>query len=467
MRTPKRLFLTATLPVVAALLSACTGSSPTATTSATAETTNASETTNPPETTTPSATSVVLDATTTSAGLPITSVTTATVAESGWRPEAIGVFTQFSGGIDHIAFAPDGSAAAFTNVETSCCSTATFGWIRTAGGKWGSINNTQQTFVTGDGPGAYGGVSDIVWFNNQFVAVGTRGGNSATEGDPIPPIPTIWTSPDGIAWTATEQPSGKVTGGLEVSSDGTTLLGTGATETALMVYSTTDGTTWKELGTIPSPDSGRQPFSTDLLIHSAPDTTPTYVVVGSFNKVNSSGASPFVSTSSDGATWTTQELAAPVGKGGSSADIAVFFNNQVIVYGTGYSELADGTPVNTAIGWTSSDKGKTFTALKLTSNCDGAFSSVVVDQAAPESTMFAVCTALVGPQEGDFISSTDKLVITRDGSTFETPTNMAPEWSTPSEEISVGPVSLDNGRVVLPVGKPNGEEGRQVSLWRA
>jgi hypothetical protein len=429
MRTSERLFLRATLPVFVALLSSCTGSSPTTTTSAPAETTKA--------------------------------------AESGWQPEGIGVFRQFSGGVDHLAFAPDGSAAAFTNVETSCCSTATFGWVRTAGGKWGSINDTQQTFVVGSANGAYGGVDDVVWFNSQFVAVGTRGGNSTTDGDPIQPIPTVWTSPDGITWTAKEQPSGQVTRDLEVSPDGVTLLGTGATETALMVYSTTNGTTWKELGTIPNPESGKQLFSTDLLIISAPDSTPTYVATGSFNKVNSSGASPFVSTSSDGATWTTQELIAPGGTGGSSSDTVVFFENQVIVYGTKYSELADGTPVNTAIGWTSSDKGKTFTAIKLTSNCEGAFSSVVVDQAAPESTMFAVCTALVGPQEGDFISSTDQLVLTRDGSTFETPTNMASEWSTSLKEISVGPVSLDNGRVVLPVGKPNGEEGRQVTLWRA
>ncbi len=429
MPTFKRLFLRATLPVFAALLSSCTESSPTATTRAAAETTKA--------------------------------------GESGWQPEAIGVFTQFSGGIDHIAFAPDGSAAAFTNVETSCCTTATFGWVRNAGGKWGSINNTQETFVIGSGDGAYGGVNDVVWFNNQFVAVGTRGGNATADGDPVQPIPTIWTSPDGITWVAKEQPSGQVTGDLEASPDGTTLLGTGATETALMVYSTTDGTAWKELGKIPNPKSGQQPFSTDLLIHSAPETTPTYVVVGSFTKINASGSFSFVSTSSDGATWTTQELAAPAGKGGSSADTALFFNGQIIIYGTGYSELADGTPVNTAIGWTSADNGRTFTLLKLTSNCDGAFSSVVVDQAAPESTMFAICTALVGPQEGDSISSTDKLVLTRDGSTFETPTNMAPEWSTPSEEITVGPITLDNGRVVLPVGKPNGEERREVSLWRA
>jgi hypothetical protein len=466
----KRLFLTAALPLLTALLVSCTTSSTSTTeaanTSATAET--AVDTTATAATaSTPVDDTMVAD---TVVGGTEAATTTTGITKSGWTSEPVGTYSQFQGGVDITAFAPDGRGVAFTSVDTSCCSSATFGWARSADGNWKPIANTQETFVAGTVNGGLGGPDKVVWFKDRFIAAGTRGAGAPTDADTTTPaIPTIWTSPDGLAWTAIESPGESSPLDLLVALDGESVLGLWTSGDDLAIRSTVDGTTWKPVSTITALAAGRSLYGAKLVSVSSADDKPIrYAVMGSMSA--SSGTTVgFVSTTADGITWKTQELPSTPEVKGTSAENAVSFNGQIIVYGTANSEKADGAPVNSGVAWVSADGGATFAPFKLTLDCDdGTFSSIVVDKGAPEPTLFAVCTAFDGPPEGDFIPSIDKLLLTHDGAIFETPTAMSPEWSTPSQELSLGPVTTDySGRVVLPVTKSNGDAGRIVTLWRS
>jgi hypothetical protein len=401
----------------------------------------------------------------------IVTTAVAPVSTSGWTSEPVGDYSQFVGGVDTIAFAPDSRSVAFTNVDTSCCSSATFGWVRSAGGLWQPIANSQDLFVAGPVGGTLGGPTDVVWFKDRFVAVGTRGAGvpgEQAEGN-TPAIPTVWTSPDGLTWTATEQPGTLTPTHLQASLSNDLLFGVWTSDENSVVRSTSDGTVWETVSTLTPFAAGQTLYPKSITSISSPDDKPAnYAIVGTVNGTSpSTQSSGFVAVSKDGVTWTSRQLSMPQAISDSSADHALFFDGKIMVYGTAYSSQDDGTPVETAIGWTSTDGGLTYTESPIQSNCGGAFSGAVVDRAAPEPTMFAICTAVVGPQEGDYIASTDQLMVTRNGVDFETPPNMSPEWSTPSEDIAIGPLSLDNGRVVLPVAIPNGDAGRRIALWRA
>jgi hypothetical protein len=462
----KRLFLRTALPLLTALLVSCTKAS-----------TSNTEAANNPAT---AATAVDTTATAATASTPVddtmvggTEAATTTItgiAESGWTSEPVGTYSQFQGGVDTMAFAPDGRGVAFTSVDTSCCSSATFGWARSADGTWKPIANTQETFVAGTVNGGLGGPNKVVWFKDRFIAAGTRGAGAPTDADTTTPaIPTIWTSPDGLVWTAIETPGESSPLDLLIALDGESVLGLWTSGDNLDIRSTVDGTTWKPVSTITALEARRSLYGAKLVsVSSADDKSIRYAVTGSMSAPSGTTVG-FVSTTSDGITWKTQELPSTPEANSNSAENAISFNGQIIVYGTANSENADGAPVNSAVAWASADGGATFAPLKLTSNCDdGTFSSVVVDKGAPEPTLFAVCTAFDGPPEGDFIPSIDKLLLTHDGAIFETPTAMSPEWSTPSQELSLGPVTTDySGRVVLPVTKPNGDAGRIVTLWRS
>jgi hypothetical protein len=398
-------------------------------------------------------------------------------AQPGWLSERIGTYTQFQGGVDSIAFAPDGRAVAFTSLDTSCCSTATFGWARPAGtsssssrpSEWNPIADAQETFVTGEALGAMGGPVDVAWLKNRFVAVGSRGFRVASDSDtPTPAIPTTWTSTDGVTWSAHEKPGESTPLDLMVALDGESLLGLWTSGENLDIRSTNDGITWETISTLTTLRSGSSLYGGKLTSISSPDDKPArYIVTGMTTSLaNSAPTTAFVSISPDGSTWATQELPAAVEGAGTSVDASASFDGRILVYGTSYSETSDGTPLNKTVGWASVDGGRTFGPVTITSPCSGAVTSVAVDRAAPEPTMFAICTTL-GAQEGDSIAVTDQLVKTNDGVSFETPPNMAAEWSTPSDDLSLGPVTVRDGRIVLPVVKPNGEAGRAVSLWRA
>jgi hypothetical protein len=397
-------------------------------------------------------------------------------AQSGWLSEKVGTYTQFQGGVDSIAFAPDGRAVAFTSLDTSCCSTATFGWARPVGtssgssgpSEWNPLADAQETFVTGDAFGAMGGPVDVAWFRNRFVAVGSRGFRVASDSDtPTSAIPTTWTSTDGVTWSAHEEPGESTPLDLLVALDGESLLGLWTSGENLDIRSTNDGITWETISTLTTLRSGSSLYGGKLTSISSPDDKPArYIVTGMTTSLaGSEPTTAFVSISADGSTWATQELTAGVERAGTSVEASVSFNGRILVYGTLYSETTDGTPRNKTAGWASDDGGRTFAPLEIASPCSGAITSVAVDKAAPEPTMFAICTTL-GAQEGDSIAATDELVKTNDGESFETPPNMVPEWSTPSDDLSLGPVTVQDGRIVLPVVKPNGEAGRMVSLWR-
>jgi hypothetical protein len=470
----KRLFLGTALPLLMALMVGCTTSS-----TSTTEAANTSATAMSAVDTTATAATASTPVEDTVVGGTEAATTTATsksTAESGWTSEPVGEYSQFQGRVETVAFAPDGRGVAFTSIDTSCCSTATFGWARSADATWKPIPNPKETFVAGKVNGALGGPTKVVWFKDRFIAAGTRGGgaptDSATEiNSGTPAIPTIWTSPDGLVWTATETPGNSTPLDLLIALDGQTVLGLWTAGENLDIRSTVDGITWKPLSTITTLQAGRSLYVAKLTsVVSADDKPIRYAVTGAMSALATSttgNTASFVSTTSDGVTWNTQELPNPPHLPNAYPTHAVAFNGQVIVYGTAYYEIV-GSSVNTAVGWASSDGGTTFNPLELSTKCNGSFTSMIVDKAAPEPTLFAVCTALDGTPEGDFIPSLDRLVLTHDGATFETPNAMSPEWSTPSVDSKLGPVTIDgSGRVVMPVIKPNGDAGRIVTLWRS
>jgi hypothetical protein len=378
---------------------------------------------------------------------------TTAVAASGWTSELIGESARAVEGISLLAFGPAGQAVALNNFDTSCCSSQTLGWARGTDGEWTAIQDTERTFVTSSPNGGLGGPVDVAWLNDRFIAIGTRGVEVVE--DPKPGTATTWSSTDGLAWTLFEEVGNLAPLSMTTSTDGKSLISLWSGQGELVARSTTDGSTWTTIGTFDNSLSGKQFYGSTVST-----VDGRYVALGSLSDGSTTVAA--VLTSTDAATWQVVEL--PSGTAATSNQV-VAFNGQLVVYGTS-SQVSDPTTEEATVAWKSTDGGKTFVSVALESDCAGSFSSVIVDQSAPEPTLFAVCNEISGDQEGDYFPSTDRLLVSRDGVKFEPGTNQPQEWSTPSDSISVGPLATDNGTVVLRAATPNGD-GRRITLWRA
>jgi hypothetical protein len=307
--------------------------------------------------------------------------------------------------------------------------------------------------VTSSPNGGLGGPVDVAWLKDRFIAVGTRGVEVVEE--PTSGTATTWTSADGLAWTLHEEKGDLAPISMTTSIEGDSLISLWSGDGKLVARKTTDGTAWTTLATVDNVPSGKQFYGSRL-------TTigERYIATGSIS--NESTTIPAVLVSTDATTWQMVELPDAAS---ATANQAIAFAGQLIVYGTSF-DGSDPIASESTVAWTSTDTGKTFKMTPLSTVCAGSFSSMIVDQAAPETTLFAVCTEFVGEQEGDYIPSTDRLLVSQDGLAFSPSPNQPKEWSTPSDSISIGPLRVDNGRVVVRAVTPNGE-GQALTLWRA
>jgi hypothetical protein len=94
--------------------------------------------------------------------------------------------------------------------------------------------------------------------------------------------------------------------------------------------------------------------------------------------------------------------------------------------------------------------------------------NITVDEAAPETTVWAICQVPVGSGEGDYEPVTTQLMLSHDGLTFAPATGVPSQWATPSEDITVGPIGVDsNGVIAVVVGVPTSDDTNTVTLWKA
>jgi hypothetical protein len=393
------------------------------------------------------------------------------VETSGWTEQPIGTLS--AGQVDVMAFAPDGKAVAFSTVDTSCCSVAVTGWARTATGSWASIENMQETFVQGPEGGPIGGPVDVSWFNDKFIAIGTRGGSAELQGDGTPVVPesVAWTSTDGLTWSVANAALSPAPVALAESVDGSSLVGLWGGGEELAIRSTVDGSVWTTPRTITTPQEGSYLFANNITLVSSVlsgSAVRQQIITGNLSPADGSGPlAGFVSISEDGLTWETSVLPSSDSKRSFAATSTALFDGRLVVYGYSYDESNVGVSQTTAVGWASIDGGKTFESIPLTNVCNGSFSSIAVDQASPESRLFAICAVTVEPTEGDYVETTDQLLMTGDGSTFEVAPTTSGEWNTPSVDIGIGPVTSDNGVIVLGVTKAGTDGTRVASVWRS
>lgn len=384
-----------------------------------------------------------------------------------WVPETVGTIDGGLGNIDAIAFAPDGTAVAFSLIDTSCCSNRVVGWAKNAGGTWKKIDAETAGFVVGaDGLGAYGGPTEVIWFDGRFVAVGTRGGQSEPE---RASTSVTWVSGDGLSWRAYDDTTGSRMSGLAVSPDGTSLLGVRTTEEgAAEIRSTTDGASWTTVARVTSGKAGTVLSSLSLARVSRGAEATRYVLFGSWFETTADGASrtgPFAAISEDGRSWNPVDLTVPPTATPQSVTMtnAVMLDASLILYGFGYGGAGDDDV--TQFAWRSIDMS-TFEQLSVSEPCGGTITSVVADQRAPEPTMFAVCSVVVGPVEGDSVDIRTTLVISRNGAQFEVAPVRPPDLGEPSVEVNLGPlITRPNGAVTIAVAKPGAPDVRTVTVW--
>ncbi|MFI0373068.1 hypothetical protein ACH35V_34850 [Actinomadura sp. 1N219] len=132
-----------------------------------------------------------------------------------------------------------------------------------------------------------GSAADITAAAGKYVAVGHRDR-----------APAVWTSPDGIRWTAAKLPSGLAIGPLiEIAANGRTLVAIGAGAAPLV--SVDGGTTWTPQG-----------LGADVTATAVTATPNGFVVAASTSKGD--GA---VLTSADGVSWSRHQVPGLSGPG--------------------------------------------------------------------------------------------------------------------------------------------------------
>jgi hypothetical protein len=429
-------------------------------------------------TATTAATATTTTATTATADTLVSTIAPAP-RQVGWVQEPVGPTNSAYGGVDIIAFAPEGQAVAFSIVDTSCCSNEVVGWARSENGVWSSIDSDRAGFIIGaDGTGAYGGPTSVMWVNDRFVATGTRGGQVEPE---VLPTSTIWTSANGLDWTAADtqasDPRSTATiVGLTRSVDGVSLVAAWMTDgREIELRSTEDGVSWATVGSVSTRgETAGAPKATivgpSLVTVMIGTNQPRYLLKGglSFEQEGMWLTEPYLAMSADGATWTTIELtqspqlALPDGSLSTVVTQVAELNGNLLVYGESYTE---GTESSEQVGWRSAD-GTTFEPVSIATGCGGILTSVAPDKPAPEPTMFGICSIADGPREGDYVATRTQLVISRDGSTFEAAPAIPADWGSPSVDTALGPVVVSrNGAITVAVTQPGVGDRRDVSLW--
>jgi hypothetical protein len=378
----------------------------------------------------------------------------------------VGVIDSYTGGVEQFAVAPDGRAVAFSYLQRSCCTNDVRGWWRTPGGQWSAIDAVQSIFV-GDGEegNLSGGPNELTWFNDRFIAVGQRG---AVLDVPDTARNTTWTSTDGDRWTSIESSALGYAGAGTASLDGATLVAPwNQDDGSVIVRSTTDGGSWRDVGTVGvagsrGTDNSLSAFS--LSSFARTDSSEAgYVMAGSTETFRA-----FWATSPDGTQWTVSVLDGPDGRLDASASTAIVFDGRLLVFGAGFTEgfadegLEGGEPPEQAVVWDVTDN--VTGAATTIEGCRGGFlDSITVDPSG--RSIWAICSIADGEQEGDYVASTTQLVTSTDGVTFVPIDDVPAAWAVPTTEVTVGPIAITGQGVSVAVTEPGGDGERTVSVW--
>ncbi|TDB80108.1 hypothetical protein E1264_34570 [Actinomadura sp. KC216] len=177
-----------------------------------------------------------------------------------------------------------------------------------AGAAWRSsdLRGWRRTALTGS-------AADVIATAGAYVAVGGRDR-----------APAVWTSPDGLRWTAAKLPSGLATGPLtEVAAKGRTLVAIGAGAAPLV--SVDGGTTWAQ-----------RVLGTDVTATAVTATPNGFVVAASTSKGD--GA---VLTSADGVSWSRLQVPGLSGPGDQRLTALAAMGPAVLGAGTTSGALAE------------------------------------------------------------------------------------------------------------------------------
>ena len=132
----------------------------------------------------------------------------------------------------------------------------------TAPGELTEVTWTGREFLAIDGSSVYGSTDGVVW---RRVSTGLPSGATrlAADGGSILAAgldggtPAIWTSPDGVAWSAARLPPGATGRVAAVASHGGSLVAVGSSPSGVAAWYSTDGSTWLSGG--PIEDGERRP----------------------------------------------------------------------------------------------------------------------------------------------------------------------------------------------------------------
>jgi hypothetical protein len=373
---------------------------------------------------------------------------------ASWISTDVGTMDTQVGSVSKAVFAPNGQAVLFSEYSTSCCSDEVAGWYRRADGAWIPIENTHDTFIAGpDGAGSMGGLTAVKWFNGRFIAIGSRG---SVLDQPNSSTAATYASTDGATWTVLDEDGEKFANavGLAEALHGKTLVGAWKTPNGVVLRSTSNGSSWSEIGSY-------KPTSTDFsvlsfsLLPTIGDQPTRYAIMGSDPN---DGAQ--LITSTDGKTWNETSLP------GATATRLLYpvefaaQSDEIFIYGSAIDSGVDSD--NTIpVGWRSAD-GVTFTQF-LVAGCAGTITDVSIINA--ETAKFVAACDVIQGSEGDVVDSTSEMQMSSDGVAFTKLPAPPPGLGATSTEVIYGPISRDAGVLTIPVSDSRGDGPTAITIW--
>jgi hypothetical protein len=388
--------------------------------------------------------------------------TSTTVASSAqWSSEVIESLDSRIEGIDQLVFAPDGRAVAFAYLPSPCCADLR-GWWRAVDGTWTAIDNVQEIFLSG--AGHRGGPNHLIWANDRFIAIGTRGG---VFDEPDSERAATWTSTHGADWTIDEDTPPQYDGRLIASLDGRLVAAQNQNDGSVIIRSTVDGRKWTDLGAVGNSETRStigplDPYSL-VAVPARGASKGGYVMTGSAGP-----SKAFVARSPDGVQWSVTGLDSLTGLNYPSALTSLMLGSDLLVYGTAYAEGSgeeeptDAEQQDLDVLWRSIDVDAV--APTIVEGCPGgSLDSITLDPLG--KLIWAVCSIIDVRARGDLDHATSQLMSSTDGVTFTPVVDVPAAWGAPSLDAFVSAIVVTNNAIGVAVSSPD-RDGRQiVSLW--
>jgi hypothetical protein len=290
-------------------------------------------------------------------------------------------------------------------------------------------------------------LESVTWTGTQFIAVGASG--------------TILTSPNGVTWTVRSGASGALN---SVVSNGSTIIAIGAS-----AFTSSDGITWTAR-TLPGWGSGTGNFNS---------------IIWDGTKFLASGTAGIISTSVNGATWTTtvrrhSEINAIIYISTLGKFVATGRNGAVLQSTDGFtwttstnstsiianytSIASDGTNIVIAAGTTihvSSNGGTSF--ISRTSNAAGNLNALIWDGSryvgvgvntvitSPDSTTWTARSGVSGTMNAVAHSGSMYVTVSLTGTIFSSPDSITWTSRTSNTVNSLNSI-VSNGSIFVAVG---------------